>query len=104
MQAKLGGKLENGPLQLEDSKPYCIVGSKPLDLMLYTVFISEMMNYPDSRELLREDCWSWQNLVLRDPLLLQNPRGNEGRVRIRAAVSEGRSLLAQQNNECMIGN
>jgi hypothetical protein len=80
VQAKLGGKVENGPLlQLEDSKPYCVVGSKPLDLMLYTLFISEMMNYPDSRELIgKRLLGSWQNLVLRDPLLLQNPPGNEG--------------------------
>ena len=55
MQVKLGGKFENGPLlQLEDSKPYCVVGSKPLDLMVYTLYISEMMNYPDSRELIEK--------------------------------------------------
>jgi hypothetical protein len=75
VQAKLGGKLENGPLQFEDSKPYCIVGSKPLDLMLYTLFISEMMNYPDSRGMLRQDSWSWQNQVLRDPLFVAKSPG-----------------------------
>jgi hypothetical protein len=58
VQAKLGGRLENGPLlQLEDSKPYCMVGSKPLDLMLYTRYVSEMMNYPDSRELIEKRLW-----------------------------------------------
>jgi hypothetical protein len=38
-----------------------------------------------------------QNLVSRYPLLLPNPPGNEGTVRIKAGVRQkDRSLLAQQ--------
>jgi hypothetical protein len=79
VQAKLGGKVENGPLlQLEDSKPYCVAGSKPLDLMLCTLFISKMMNYPDSTELSDRRLLVVAESRVWEPLLLQNPPGNEG--------------------------
>jgi hypothetical protein len=55
VQAKLGGKLENGPLlRLGDSMPFCILGSKPLDLMVWALYIAEMTNCTDSREFIEK--------------------------------------------------